>query len=99
MKFVYSKWTALSTTAEQRLENLFKMFFALVLRVNGDIEEALEWMKYLDEKYDLLGGNMTMEQFIDALKQRGLISEDDNTKTLTPSGVQRIRTDALKEIF
>ncbi|HZV13447.1 MAG TPA: VWA domain-containing protein [Candidatus Kapabacteria bacterium] len=100
MKIQYSKWTPGSLTAEQRLEQLFRTFSYVLLNVSGNVEEALEWMQYLDEQYDLLGEDMTMEEFIKQLKDRGLIGEDnEGIRSLTPRGVQRIRRDALNEIF
>src|SRR5579863_8563666 len=100
MKVLYSKWTPGSLTAEQRLEQLFRTFSYVLLNVSGNVEEALEWMEYLDEQYNLLGGDMTMEEFIKQLKERGLIDENnDGVRSLTPRGVQRIRRDALNEIF
>jgi len=99
MKILYSKWTSESLTDEQRLERLFKTFSYILLHVNGDVEQALEWLAYLDEQYKVLGGEMTMDEFITALKDKGLIEENDGVQTLTPRGVQRIRKDALQEIF
>jgi Ca-activated chloride channel family protein len=99
MRYIYSKWTPHSLTDENRLEALMGIFFALVIRVNGDAEEALEWLRYLDEQNNLLGGKMTMEEFIEKLKEKGFVVETDGKRVLTQRGAQRLRRDALAEIF
>lgn len=97
----YSEWTSDEMSRQERLEQLFKLFSYLLTKTSGDVDEALEWMSRLDEQYNILG-DMTMQQFIDELKRAGLIREDDSGDTgfeLTPRGTQRIRQDALREIF
>jgi uncharacterized protein with von Willebrand factor type A (vWA) domain len=97
----YSEWTDDSLTSQERLEQLFRLFSYLLTKTSGDVDEALDWMSRLDEQYNILG-EMTMEQFIDELKKAGLIQEDDSGGSdfqLTPRGAQRIRQDALREIF
>jgi Ca-activated chloride channel homolog len=97
----YSEWTDDSMSDEERIEQLLQLFSFLLTKTSGDVDEALDWMSRLDEQYNVLG-DMTMEEFIDRLKKAGLIREsDDNTSEfdLTQKGAQRIRQDALREIF
>jgi len=98
----YSEWNGDELTRQQRLEQLFRLFSYLLTKTSGDVDEALDWVSKLDEKYGLLG-DMTMQEFIDALKKAGLIQEnrddDDGGHELTNKGAQRIRQDALREIF
>ena len=97
----YSEWTDDSLDPQGRLEQLFQLFSYLLIKTSGDVDEALDWLSRLDEQYNVLG-DMTMQEFIDKLKEAGLIRED-NSQTgdleLTSKGARRIRQDALREIF
>lgn len=99
MKFRYSKWTPQSQTDEQRLQQMLSLFSYLVIQTSGDVEEALDWLRQLAEEYGLFDENMTMEELLDKLKEMGIIEEVNNVPVLTTKGIQRIRQDALREIF
>jgi Ca-activated chloride channel family protein len=99
MYFRYSKWTPESMTDEQRLESLMSLFSYLMIQTSGDVEEAFEFLRQIAEEYGLFDENMTMEDLINKLKEMGIIEEVNNMPTLTTKGVQRIRQDALREIF
>ena len=59
----------------------------------------MEWLRQLAEEHGLFDENLTMDELIDKLRERGIIEEIDGVPTLTTRGVQRIRQDALREIF
>ena len=99
MKFRYSKWTENSMTDEQRLQNMVSLFSYLLLQTSGDAEEALEWMRQLGQEYDLFDKDMTIDDFIEKLKELGYIDDAKDVIMLTSKGVQRIREDALREVF
>jgi uncharacterized protein with von Willebrand factor type A (vWA) domain len=99
MKFRYSQWKPESTTDEQRLEKLTQLFSYIVVQTSGDVEEALEWLRQIAEEYGLFDESLTMDDLIDKLREMGLIEEAQTGLTLTSKGVQRIRQDALREIF
>ncbi len=86
-------------TDEQRLESLASLFSYLLLQTSGDVQEALEWLRQLADEHGILDENMSMEDLIDKLKEMGIIEEIDKEFSLTTKGIQRIRQDALKEIF
>ena len=69
------------------------------MQTSGDVEEALEWLKQLAEEYGLFDENMTMDDLIDKLREMGLIEDAETGIQLTTKGIQRIRQDALREIF
>lgn len=98
----YSEWNNDEVSREERLQELFRLFSFILVKTSGDVDEALDWMSRLDEQYNVLG-DMTMEEFIDELKRAGLIQENPdgsgNDFDLTRRGAQRIRQDALREIF
>lgn len=99
MRFLYTKWTPTSQTDEQRLQSLMQLFSHLLVQTSGDVEEAMEWLKQLAEEYGIFDENLSMEDLIEKLKEMGIIEEVNNTPVLTTKGVQKIRQDALKEIF
>ncbi len=98
----YSEWNNEEVSHEERLQELFRLFSFILVKTSGDVDEALDWVSRLDEQYNVLG-DMTMEQFIEELKRAGLIQENPdgggNDFDLTRRGAQRIRQDALREIF
>jgi uncharacterized protein with von Willebrand factor type A (vWA) domain len=99
MKFIYSKWNEKSLTDEQRLEKLFSLFSYILLQTNGDVNEALDWLSQLDEQYSLFDDSISLSQFIDQLKEKGYIEENDGVFILKSKGDMRIRQDSFKEIF
>lgn len=78
---------------------MLQLFSYLVVQTSGDVQEALEWLRQLAEEYGLFDENMTMDDLIDKLRAMGIIEDVNDIPTLTTKGIQRIRQDALKEIF
>ncbi|HJY62831.1 MAG TPA: VWA domain-containing protein [Ignavibacteria bacterium] len=99
MKLIYSKWTDKSLTDEQRLEKLFSLFSYILIQTNGDVQEALDWLSQLDERYSFFDKGLSIQDFIDKLKEKGYIEEDEGMYILKSKGGMRIRQDAFKEIF
>ncbi len=99
MKLIYSKWTKESLTDEQRLEKLFSLFSYILIQTNGDIQEALDWLSQLDERYHFFDRSFSYQDFIDQLKEKGYIEENEGMYILKSKGEMRIRQDAFKEIF
>jgi uncharacterized protein with von Willebrand factor type A (vWA) domain len=99
VRFRYSKWSPESRTDEQRLQQLVSLFSYLVVQTSGDVQEALEWLKQIAEEYGLFDENMTLDELVDKLREMGIIEEVKDVPTLTAKGVQKIRQDALREIF
>ncbi|HTK81501.1 MAG TPA: VWA domain-containing protein [Bacteroidota bacterium] len=99
MKFRYSKWTPQSMTDEQRMEQLVSLFSNLLVQTSGDVEEAIEWLRQLAKEYGIFDDTLAIEDLISKLKEMGIIEEVNDTPVLTTRGIQRIRQDALREIF
>jgi Ca-activated chloride channel family protein len=99
VRFLYTKWTPESKTDEQRLQSLMQLFSHLLVQTSGDVEEAMEWLRQLAEEYGIFDENLSMEDLVQKLKEMGIIEEVNNTPVLTTKGVQKIRQDALREIF
>ena len=86
-------------TDAQRLEELTSLFSYLLLQTNGDVEEAIEWLRNLGEEYGLFDDNLSIDELIEKLREMGIIEDADDVRVLTTKGIQRIRQDALREIF
>ncbi|CAN5633517.1 VWA domain-containing protein [soil metagenome] len=99
MLIQYSKWLPGSMTNEKRLEQLLSVYNYLLIQVNGNIEEALEWMKELDSEYNVFDEKYAFNDFVDDLKKLGYIAGQEGKYILTAKGSQSIRLESLKKIF
>lgn len=99
MKVKYSKWKPWSPTDDKRLEKMFSLLSYLLIQTDGNIEDALQWLEDLGVEYKLFDDNLTFSDFVDELKKKGYISENEGQYILTAKGNQRIRTDSLNKIF
>ena len=59
-------------------DDLLKVFLQLLTITSGDVGEALNWMNQLDQKYGLTGDGYGMGDFIDDLKDKNYIEENEN---------------------
>lgn len=100
MRFVYSGWDHEKERREKLLDELMDLFRKLLAKSAGDVDQALEWLDHIAQKYGLWDDNLNLESFKDKLKLEGQISEKQSGElTLTPKGAKALRTDALNEIF
>lgn len=82
-------------------EKMLDIFMQLLTYTSGDVAEALQWLNELDKQYQLSTNEYGVGDFIEDLKQKGYIT-DDNEKgeiKITPKTEQRIRKRSLEEIF
>jgi len=86
---------------KNNFEDLLKVFLQLVTITSGDISEALNWMNELDRQYSITGEEYGMGDFIDELKEKGFIkdNEDGGKISLTAKSEMTIRRQSLEEIF
>jgi uncharacterized protein with von Willebrand factor type A (vWA) domain len=82
-------------------EELLKIFLQLVTIAAGDVAEALNWMNELDREYNLTGEEYGMGDFIDEMKDKGYIKENEDKETfsITAKSELTIRRQSLEEIF
>jgi uncharacterized protein with von Willebrand factor type A (vWA) domain len=82
-------------------EQLLKIFMQLVTITSGDVSEALNWMNEVDRQYNLTDDEYGMGDFIEELKERGYITEneDKDVFVLTAKSEMSIRRQSLEEIF
>ncbi|MDL5511855.1 VWA domain-containing protein [Arenibacter sp. M-2] len=92
-------------------EKLFDIFKELITHTSGDVDEALDWLRELDNEYELTDENYTIDDFIEDLKAKGYLREDpkegdgDGTGgkeadlSITAKMERIIRQAALNQIF
>ncbi len=80
---------------------LFNIFMQLLLITSGNVSEALQWMNEVDKQYGITTDQYGMGDFIEDLKKKGYLKEDEKTGQLsiTSKSEQNIRRSALEEIF
>ena len=82
-------------------EELMKLFLELLNYTAGDANEALSWMNELDKQHNITKDDYGMGDFIEDLKNKGYLSDDDPKGgfNITAKTEQTIRQSALEEIF
>lgn len=93
-------------------EKLFEIFKELITYTSGDFDEAIDWLRQLDQEYDLTTPDYTIDDFIEDLKNRGYIREEIDPNgdgqgegegqgrlKITEKTERAIRKQALEHIF
>ena len=86
-------------------EKLFEIFKELITYTSGDFDEAIDWLRQLDQEYVLTDENYTIEDFIEDLLNKGYIqaeisSEGDKTLNKISAKMEKaLRKFALNKIF
>jgi uncharacterized protein with von Willebrand factor type A (vWA) domain len=92
------------TPYQSPFDKLFGIFKELIVHTSGDFEEAIDWLRQLDEEYKLTTPDYTIDNFIEDLKKKGYIREEirpdgSGGKTITSKTERAIRQQALEQIF
>lgn len=80
-------------------DELLKLFTELLNYTAGDAGEALAWMNELDKQYQITKDDYGLGNFIDDLKDKGYLREENGEVKITAKTEQTIRKSALEEIF
>ncbi|GEO03912.1 hypothetical protein AAE02nite_15760 [Adhaeribacter aerolatus] len=83
-------------------ESLLQIFMQLITITSGDVGEALSWLSSLDKQYNLTNNEYGIGNFIEDLKAKGYIDENEQQKgsfELTSKSEINLRRSALEEIF
>ncbi len=86
---------------KSKFEQLLDLFMQLLTYTSGDVGEALQWLNQLDRQYELTNEEYGMGDFIEDLKDKGYITDDEGKSEIkiTPKTEQGIRKRSLEEIF
>lgn len=87
--------------AKNTFENLLQIFLQLMVITSGDVSEALSWLTNLDRQYNLSSADYGIGDFINDLKDKGYITEENEKGEykITGKSEQEIRKNSLEEIF
>ncbi|RYY96518.1 MAG: hypothetical protein EOO11_13265 [Chitinophagaceae bacterium] len=98
--FQFTRFDA-NEQGKTRFEQLLDLFLQLLTYTSGDVGEALQWLNELDKQYELTDNDYGMGDFIDDLRQKGYINDNNETGEIriTPKTEQGIRKRSLEEIF
>lgn len=101
MRFLYERYDPARHGRAALERFLSRIFHQLLLRTDGDVDEALRWMQILAEKHDLFPPGYTLEDFKKKLERDREVRVDarDGELSLTGKGAREIRRDALEWIF
>jgi uncharacterized protein with von Willebrand factor type A (vWA) domain len=82
-------------------EKLFDIFKELLMHTNGDANEALSWLTELDKQYQLTSKEYGIGDFINDLKKKGYLNEEQKSGSFNISSKmeQSIRKSSLDQIF
>src|SRR5215831_19664330 len=86
---------------KSRFQQLLDLFMQLLTYTSGDVGEALQWLNQLDREYEMTDDEYGIGDFIDELKEKGYLTEEQQTGQIkiTPKTEQGIRRKSLEEIF
>ena len=90
-----------SQDAPRGFDTLMKLFTQLLTYTSGDFNEAMQWLNELDKEYSLTNDEYGIGDFLEDLKNKGYIDENNKTGEIkiTPKTEQTIRKSSLEEIF
>jgi uncharacterized protein with von Willebrand factor type A (vWA) domain len=82
-------------------DKLFDILKQLLTITGGEVSEALHWLNNLDNQYNLTDENYGMGDFIEDLKKKGFLKEEEGEGKLimTAKTEISIRKSALEEVF
>ncbi|MBC8173836.1 MAG: VWA domain-containing protein [Chitinophagales bacterium] len=95
----FSKYTA---QQKSTFDKLFELLQELLVYTSGDITEALDWLNQLDREYNITTPEYGMGDFIQELKDRGYLREEqegNGVMQITSKMEQSIRKTSLDQIF
>src|SRR3981081_507163 len=78
---------------------LRRLFNQLLLQSGGDVDEAMRWMRLLQQR-GYIDPDVDLDAFFAQLTEENVIEEDgEGNLGLAAAGERQIRRDALDEIF
>lgn len=83
-------------------ESLLNLFLQLLTLTSGDVAEALNLLSQLDAKYDLTSDQYGIGDFIQEMKDKNYLKEDESDPqvlSITSKSEQSIRRKSLEEVF
>ncbi|MCZ6598645.1 MAG: hypothetical protein O7B99_13485 [Planctomycetota bacterium] len=100
MDYRYSEIDPLLMGLKRLIERLREIFNFLLLRTDGDVEEALRWLERIGDRHGFFNERFTIEDFKKLLEQERQVARDHTGRLrLTGKGERAIRKSSLDAIF
>lgn len=97
--FLFSKYQAPKDDREP-FERLLELFKELLTHTSGDVDEAIDWLRTLDEEHDLTTPDYTIDDFLRDLQKREFITQGSAGGLKMSSKMEKsLRQAALEQIF
>lgn len=98
------KFTEYLEPKKEPFDRFFEIFKEVITYTSGDVDEALDWLAHLDKEYKLSTEDYNLDDFIEDLKKRGYLKDDDDPDRkggmmITSKTERAIRENALNQIF
>ena len=73
------RFTRYVDDSEQKtpFERLLEIFLELMVHTSGEVDEALNWLRELDDEHGLTDDEYTIDDFIEDLKSKGYIDNGE----------------------
>jgi uncharacterized protein with von Willebrand factor type A (vWA) domain len=98
VKYRFEAFDEAFLRAISQFKDLLAVFQQLVLKTNGDVERALEWMRILQDQ-GYLPADWDLDRFERELEDEELIRRNARGRSLTHKGERSIRSASLEAIF
>ena len=98
MEWIYEEWNKWLESALKAISDLMELFHLLLLKTGGDVEEALQWMEYLQEQ-GYISEDVDLEKFREALENQQIVTVTDQGPSLSSRGERWIREKAFNLMF
>lgn len=87
-----------SAFTKSKFQQLLDLFLELLTYTSGDFNEAMQWLNQLDQQYQLTNENYGIGDFLEELKDKGYINDNNPTGEIKITGKteQGIRQKSLE---
>ena len=90
---------------QSTFEKLFEVFKELITHTSGDFDEAIDWLRELNEEYQLTDDDYSIDDFINELLDKGYVKSEikpdgsERSMVITDKTEKILREYALNQIF
>ncbi len=100
MDFRFTAFDPQAQNRQERIDQLLAAYEHLLLRANGQVERALDWLDQIATQYKLWREDFDFEDFKQLLRDRQWVEVDASGKlTLSGAGERSLRVGSLDAIF
>jgi len=99
MRFRYSEWDERLAQALKTFKDLMDLFNHLLMQLGGDADQALQYMKALQQR-GYIGDGIDLDEFLEQLQKNKVIAKAQGGGfSLTQKGAIQLRKDVFNNVF